>query len=643
MLKVLQSVDFGNITLRNRLVVPPMVTYLANADGTVNEQLIAYARTRAAGGFGLYILEATYVDRAGCGFSKGVGIDADDKLPGLKRLTDAVHLAGGKISVQLHHAGRETTSSLTGQTIVAPSDCPVHYSAEKVHELTVDEIADIVRKFGEAAHRAVTAGFDAIMLHGAHGYLLSQFLSPYTNKRTDAYGGTLENRLRISLEVIQAVRKAVGPDFPVSYRMSVEEGISEGLSLQESCKAASILSKSGINAIHVVAGNYDTNQLIIPPAAYGSMTNYARLHAIRDAVGSDFLLTVAGRITNVFQAEELISDGTANFVAMGRASLADPELPLRSMHGDCATVRTCIGCNDACIGRTAFEKTIGCAINPLTGRESEFLCEATHHPQKILIIGSGPAGMEAAWLAARRGHRVVLCEKESRLGGQFRLAAIPPYKKDIFIYLNHMKKRLEQENVDIRVSTLVNTEFLRKERPDQVILATGGSPIQIPFPGLDSIHHTTAQAVLSSDLDALGQNVVVIGGGMVGCETAEFIAESGRTVHVVEMMEEVVPGLFFTVREALLRRLMQKNVSIHTSRKVLRIEGCSVIVSDAFHQEYSLESVDSVVLALGVRPENSLEADLISFKIPYLKIGDAEKQGNCRAATQAALAACHIA
>lgn len=638
-LTVLQPARLGGITLRNRLVVPPMETYLATEDGQLTDAYIGYVEARSKGGFGLFILEATYVDVSGKGFTKGCGIDNDDKLPGLTRLTEAVHRHGGKIAVQLHHAGRETSASVTGSTIMAPSDCPVCYSDEKVHELTVEEIHFLVQRFAEAAVRAKKAGFDAVMLHGAHGYLLTQFLSPYTNKRTDAYGGSLENRLRISLEVIDAVRKAVGPDFPVTYRMTVEEGVPGGLSLQESARAAAILSRSGIDCLHVVAGNYATNQLIIAPAACGSVVNKARLQVIRAAVGPDFPLTVAGRITNVFQAEELVREGLAQFVAMGRASIADPELPALSLAGHHDAVRTCIGCNDACIGRTSRELSVGCALNPLAGQEALFADrEKAETPRRVLVIGAGPAGLEAACIAAKRGHSVTLYEKQDHIGGQFFLAAMPPHKDAIFTYLHHMKKRLELAGVTLRCNCNVTEEVLAEEKPDVVILATGGRPLEIPFAGLETMHCVTAQAVLTDQLDSLGQRVAVIGGGLVGCETAEFVAATGREVHVIEMMDTLIPDLFFTVRAGLLSRLDSLGIQLHAGCRVQRFADNAIIcLKDG--GEVSFGPVDSVVMALGVRPENSLEAILQKLNISFVKAGDCAGQGNCRKATQAALAA----
>lgn len=641
-LKIFQKARLGNLELPNRLIVPPMEVFLADAKGFITDAYIKYAEKRAEGGFGLFIVEASYVELAGKGFSHGIGIDDDDKIPGLCKLTDAIHAKGGKISIQLHHAGRETSSSVTGSAIQAPSDTPVCYSDEAVHVLTRLEIKAIVQKFTEAAIRAKRSGFDAIMLHGAHGYLLNQFLSPYTNKRTDEYGGSLENRLRISLEIIEAIRKNLGPDFPITYRLSVEEGLPGGLQLQEGCVSAAMLSKAGIDAIHVVAGNYGSNELIIPPYFAGKVTNRARLQAVRNAVGPDFPLTAAGRITNVFEAEELVQDGLAQFVAMGRASLADPELPKRSLAGRFNTVRTCIGCNDGCVGRTSRNLPASCAINPMTGHESEYALEKLPgKPKKILVIGAGPAGMEAAWLAARAGHKVILCEKGNQIGGQFLLAALPPEKSGIFTYLSHMSNRLLQENVELRLNCPVTSESLEQEKPDFVFLATGGQPLKIPFPGIETIHYETAQAVLKDRLAKLGERVAVIGGGMVGLETAEYIASTGRQVEVIEMLPEVAQDLFFTVRNHLLQKLQQASVNIHAGCKVERIEN-GIIFCAANGHTVKIGPVDSVVLALGVRPENNLKILLEEKNIPFEAIGDCARQGNCFQATHMALKACEI-
>ena len=637
-MKCLEPARLGTLEMRNRLIYPPMVTSFATEEGFVTDRLIAYAAERARGGVGLYTLEATYVTLQGKGFGRGTGIDCDDKLPGLRRLTDAVHAQGGKISVQIHHAGRETWSAISGMPVVAPSDCPVAYSEEPVHVLTKEEIAVIVRQFGEAAARAKKAGFDAVEIHGAHGYLLTQFLSPYTNKRTDAYGGSLENRARLSLEVIRAVREAVGPDFTVTFRMTVEESLPGGLPLQDGAAAAALFAGTGaIDAIHIVSGNYATHHTVIPPASEGYVINRARAIAVRQAVGPDFPLILAGRIKTVFQAEELIQSGIADFVAMGRALIADPELPRLCAEGKFNAVRNCLGCNDGCAMRTGIGLDTLCAVNPFMGFEGEFpLEEKAAKSLRVLIVGGGPAGMEAAWFAARRGHKVTLCERKSRLGGQFFLASLPPFKTDLAIYLFNMAHRLEDAGVDVRLNCHADVDFIRSFGADRVIVATGSLPISIPFKGLESAAHLSANEVLDGRLDDLGDRVAVIGGGLVGAETAEYIARTGRQVSIVEMADDIAQGIHPVMQDFLKKRLAALDTTILTGHKVLAFEGSSITVQ-AGDKKHVLGPFDTVVLALGSRADDTLRRELDGAGIACLSVGDCVQAGRVLAAVSSAM------
>ena len=638
-MKCLEPARLGNVELRNRIIYPPMVTSFASEEGFVTDRLIAYAAERARGGVGLYTLEATYVTPQGKGFGRGVGIDDDNKIPGLRRLTDAVHAQGGKISVQIHHAGRETWSAISGLPVVAPSDCPVAYSEEPVHVLTKEEIAVIVGQFGEAARRAKEAGFDAVEIHGAHGYLLTQFLSPYTNKRQDEYGGSLENRARLSLEVIRAVRAAVGRDFTVTFRMSVEESLPGGLPLQDGAAAAALFAATGdIDAIHIVSGNYATHHTVIPPASEGYIINRARAIAVRQAVGPDFPLILAGRIKTVFQAEEIIQSGIADFVAMGRALIADPELPKLCAAGKFNAVRNCLGCNDGCAMRTGVGLDTLCAVNPFMGFEGEFRSdEKAKTPLRVLIVGGGPAGMEAAWYAARRGHRVTLCEKRSRLGGQFFLASLPPFKTDLAIYLFNMFHRLENVGVEIRLNCPVNADFIRSFNADRVIVATGSLPISIPFKGLENVPHLSADEVLDGHLDDTGARVAVIGGGLVGAETAEYIARTGRSVSIVEMADDIAQGIHPVMQDFMKKRLAALNVSVFTGHKVQAFEGNCIAASRADGSTVDLGPFDTVVIALGSRADKKLCSDLDAAGIPYSAAGDCVKAGRVLAAVSSAM------
>ena len=639
-MKCLEPATLGRIELRNRIIYPPMVTGFASEDGFVTDRLIAYAVERARGGVGLYTLEATCVDPQGLGFAHGVRIDEDNRIPGLARLTEAVHAAGGKISVQLHHAGRETSRAITGQVIVAPSDCPVSYSNEPVHVLDSEEIRAIIRRFADAARRAKSAGFDAVEIHGAHGYLLSQFLSPYTNRRTDEYGGSLENRTRFCREIIRAVREATGDDFTVTLRLSVEESHPGGLSLQDGAAAAAIFSRCGIDAIHIVSGNYATPNTVIPPATEGRIINLARAVAVRQAVGPDFPLILAGRIKTAFQAEDIIQNGIADFVAMGRALIADPELPLLSAAGKFSAVRPCLGCNDGCALRTGQGLDTLCAINPFMGHEMECSpSEPAARPGNVLVIGGGPAGMEAAWYAARRGHHVTLCEKDARLGGQFFLASQPPLKTDIAIYLFHMERRLKDAGVDIRLNCPVDADFVRNFGADHVLVATGSLPVFLPFPGLEDTPHFFANDILRDSLEKLGRRVVVIGGGLVGAETAEEIARTGRHVDIVEMTGDIARDMYLPMRESLKDRLSALGVTIRTNCKVQSLSKGRVTMLDDKGNVSVTDPFDSVVLALGARADQTLKKALDEAGIRCTAIGDCVHAGKILQATGDAMRA----
>ena len=639
-MKCLKPARLGRLELRNRLIYPPMVTGFASEDGFVTDRLIAYAAERGRGGVGLYTLEATFVDPQGRGFAHGVGIDDDNKIPGLKKLTKAVHDRGGKISVQLHHAGRETSASLTGYPIVAPSDCPVSYSSESVHALEKAEIVTIIQRYADGARRAKAAGFDAVEIHGAHGYLISQFLSPYTNKRTDEYGGSPEKRARFALEVIRAVRKATGDDFTITLRLSVEESHPGGLSIQEGAQAAALFSRSGIDAIHIVSGNYATPLTVIPPACEGYIINLARAVAVRQAVGPDFPLILAGRIKTVFQAEELIQSGIADFVAMGRALIADPELPALCAKGKFNVVRACLGCNDGCALRTGQGLDTLCAINPFMGHEDRFSPEKqAPTPMKILVAGGGPAGMEAAWCAAKRGHSVTLCEKSDRLGGQFFLASRPPFKTDLAVYLFNMEHRLAEAGVNIKLNQPVDAAYARAFGADHVIVASGSRPISIPFPGLENIPHVFAHDVLNDGLAQLGEHVAVLGGGLVGAECTEYIARTGRHVTIIEMQNDIAGDMYPATGVALRKRLSGLGVNLCTGCRVQSLGQKTVTMLDCEGNTRLAGPFDTVVLALGSRADETLAKELQAAGIPHTSIGDCVRAGKMLQATGDAMRA----
>lgn len=369
--KLFESVRIGNMEVKNRLVMPPMVTNFCGEDGSMTDRYISFMRDRAKGGAGLLITEATFVHPSGKSFPHGLGIYRDESIPGLKKLTDAVHAEGAKIAVQLFHGGRQCVEAITGMRLLAPSAiaCPV--CGDLPGEMTAEDIAQIKEAFGDAAVRAKQAGFDAIELHGAHGYLLCEFLSPYSNHRTDEYGGSLVNRARFPLEVVETVRARVGEDFPLSYRLSAEEYVPGGLTLDETAAFAQMLVNHGVDAIHVSGGVYQSADMLIPGASLPQGVFVENAAAIKTAIGGKVPVIVAGRLNDPAVMAETVASGKADLIATGRGLLADPNLPLKLEKGLYGDIVKCTACNLGCTQRIFAGKDIRCVQNPSVGREWE--------------------------------------------------------------------------------------------------------------------------------------------------------------------------------------------------------------------------------------------------------------------------------
>ncbi|MDI3500957.1 MAG: hypothetical protein PWP22_728 [Thermoanaerobacter sp.] len=622
--KLLEPIQIGPMKLRNRIVMPPMVTNYAAADGAVTERFKAYHQARAKGGVGLIIVEATYVHPSGKGFQNQVGIYKDELISGLRELTETVHKYGAKIAVQLYHAGRQTTSKVTGMKVVAPSPIPCPVKQEMPKELSVDEIKELVESFGQAARRAKEAGFDAVEIHGAHGYLLNQFLSPYSNKRTDEYGGSFENRIRFPLEVVRRVREEVGGDFPIIYRMSAEEYVPGGLTIEDTKIFAQKLVEAGVNALHISGGVYESSAMIIQPAAIPQGCFVENAAAIKKAINSKIPVIVVGRIKDPLMAEQIIREGKADLVSMGRALLADPNLPQKVSEGKIQEIRKCIGCNQGCIDRLFQDLDITCIANALTGHETEFDIEnPAEKKKKVLIVGGGPGGLEAARVAALRGHEVILYEKQTDLGGQMRIAAVPPYKGEINDLANYLINQVKKSGIAIVKGKEADMKTIQEVKPDVVILATGSEPIIPEIPGANQKNVVTAHDVLKNAV-IVGKKVVVIGGGLVGCETAEFLADQDKEVTVVEMLDDIAIDVGALTRVLLLNRMAEKKITVLTKSKVREISGDKVIIeSKSGTQE--ITGIDTVVMAVGSKPKNDLLKSIEEENIPVYAIGDCIK------------------
>jgi len=609
--------NIGNLELKNRIILPPMATNFADPEGNVNERHIAYYRRRARGGAGLIISEHTGVARQGKAFPNMALIDSDGKIPQFRKLVQAVHEEGGKIFIQINHAGRQTLAAYTGCQPVAPSPIPCPVRQEMPKALSRQEISELVRAYASAAARAKEAGADGVEVHMAHGYLLNQFLSPFSNQRQDEYGGTLERRLRMPLEVLGAVRERVGADFPVTCRFSADEYVEGGLRIEDSKQIAGALEQHGADALHVSACIGASWYLIHPPyyALEGIFVPLAA--AVKSAVGIP-VITV-GRIRTPALADQILGENKADFVSMGRALIADPDLPVKARQGRAAEIIPCISCNRCAL--SIRKGALQCAVNPEAGREEMLAFRTANVPKKVWVVGGGPAGLKAAEIAAKRGHQVILFEKQKELGGQFVLAAIPPGKQVLNEFTRQLINETRKLPLEIRLGKVFDETFLEKEKPDVLILATGAIPSPPPIEGIGSCPVFSPGEALSSP-DKLGERVLIIGGGGIGAETADFLAEKGKEVTLVEMREGIALDLVGHLQHFLNKRLKEKNVQVLTSTKVLRFEPAGVRVEDDGGQR-KLAGFDSVVTAVGAEPNDRLARSL-KGKVPeFFVIGDA--------------------
>lgn len=613
-------IRIGNMEVKNRLVVPPMGTNLCNEDNTVGDKFINYWSARAKGGWGLLIVEVTAIDPLGLAAPRVPALYDDKFIPGFKRLADKVHQYGAKICIQLHHAGRQISSKVIGDKPVAPSPIKCPLVQETPHELTTEEVYQLIEQFGDAALRAREAGIDGVEIHGAHGYLVAQFMSAYSNKRTDEFGGSLENRMRFPLEIIKNIKRKAGSDYPILFRISADEFVPGGRKINETRMIARMLEDAGVDCIHVSAGVYKSMQYIVAPSSVepGYLLHFAE--EVKKAV--DIPVIGVGRITSAKLAEDAILTGKADLIAQGRQSLADPEYPNKIAFGNEAEVAPCIGCMQGCIGLVLAGNDVSCLVNPFCGNEGEMVITPAEEKKKVVIAGGGPAGLEAAWILAKRGHEVVLFEKEKELGGNYRIGAIPPAKQEILKALEYYKNMGEKYGVTYRLGVEATPVEIMEENPDVVIVATGAVEKIPNFPGMGSLqsHVMTASEVLTGEKDPTGK-VLIIGGGMVGCETADFLGEYGYDITIVEMLPEVAKDVEPAVKYFLFERLKQNNVDILTNTKVKEIREEDILVEQD-GKEVSLGKFDTIIVATGYSPNNQLKGAL-EDKVEVHVIGDA--------------------
>ena len=606
-----------SLTLPNRMIVSAMVTNYANQDGTPTEKMIAYYEEKAKGGWGAIITEDYKITEDGGGFRNLPGLFSDSLIAPHRELTRRVHTAGGNIIAQIYHAGRETFSSVTGTQIVGPSAIREPSISEIPRELTVEEIQTLVTQFADCAQRAKEAGFDGVEIHGAHGYLVGAFVSPFSNKRTDAYGGSTLRRSKFATDIVKAIRERVGDDYPIFYRMSCVEYVDGGLDIEEAKVIARLMQEAGVDCLHCSQGVYSSPTVIIPPAK-AEKGKYVNNAAALKSVVTIPVITV-GRITDPEMADTILLSGKADLVTMARASLADPHLPQKAKEGREDEIIRCIGCREGCAQRSSAGLPVLCMVNPRTGMEDIYKEEETLQPKTVLVIGGGVSGAMAAIAAARRGHRVILCEKSDRLGGQWLAASIPPGKTDFSALLVWQEGELNRLQVDLRFNTEADEAVVESIKPDVLIDATGSVPFIPPVKGIDHPNALLAVDVLMGRVRC-GHNVIVIGGGMVGVETAEFVAQGGSKVDIIEMTADIAKDAERETRMMLVDHLNRLKVHTHPSTKVTEIAERTVIADNA-GQRISFHDVDTIILAAGNQPNPGIQQ--IRQKYDVISIGDA--------------------
>jgi 2,4-dienoyl-CoA reductase-like NADH-dependent reductase (Old Yellow Enzyme family)/thioredoxin reductase len=617
--KLFSSFSIGPMNMKNRIVMPPMATHYASPEGFVTDRQIAYYVERARGGVGYITVEHTGILQQGKASPKMLLISFNEHAAKIQNLIEAVHEAGGKIVVQINHAGRQTSSTVTGAPIVGPSPIPCPTRTEIPRELSVAEMEEIIEAFATAAGKVKKAGADGVELHMAHGYLICSFLSPFSNRRKDQYGGDLQGRARFAIEVLGSVRHRVGQEFPIICRLSGDEYVDGGLKIEETKKIALMLEKEGADALHISACNVASGYLNQPPYYVEEGVFVHLAEAVKSVVNVP-VITV-GRIRNPVMADQILRDGKADLISMGRALIADPYMPRKAKEGRFEEIVPCLSCN-RCI-QTQRKDAIRCAVNPEAGNESQFKISKSGQSKKLWVIGGGPGGLKAAEISALRGHQVTLFEKNHTFGGRMRLAAIPPKKAVLNDFLDYLEKRVNQLGVSLELGKKFSVEMVETHKPDVVIVASGATPLFPNWKGAEASGALSVDAVLTGQGN-VGKRVVVIGAGGVGAETADYLSEMGKEVTLIEMLEEIASDLVTHLKYYLSKRLVEKGVTILTSTRVKELGKGYALVEDTSGTR-KIEGFDTIVLAVGSKSDDSVAKDL-EGKVPALHvIGDASK------------------
>lgn len=627
-----QPIEIGNMTVKNRFVVPPMGNNFANTDGTMSEQSEAYYAERAKGGFGLITIEATVVHPDAKGGPRKPCLYDDSMIESFQKVIEACHREGAKVSIQLQNAGPEGNAKNAGAPIKAASSICTQCGRDIPQTLTTEEIYHLVDGYADAAERAWKAGADAVEVHMAHGYLVNSFLSPRTNKRVDEFGGCFENRMRFPRLIIEKIRERVGDRIEVLARINSSDEILGGNDVHDSAAIAACLEDYGVDALHVSRSVHIRDEYMWAPTAVHGGFSADLVTEIKRAVTIP-VITV-GRFTEPQYAELLVREGRTDLVAFGRQSLADPEMPKKALEGRLEDMIPCIACLQGCVPSMYQGKPLCCLTNPFLGHESE-QWKMAETSKKVMVIGGGVGGLCAAFVAAERGHSVTLYEAGHVLGGNMRLAAFPPGKGDITNMVRAYIHRCEKDGVRIVLGQEVTLELIRKENPDAVIVATGAKPLVLPIEGIDQPEILSGSAVLDGTC-APGKKVLVVGGGMVGCEIAALLGEQEHEVDVIELRGEIGADVIREHKIYLMKDFEQYRIGQITGAKVCRFykDGVEYESADGTRQE--ARGYDSVVLAMGYRSFNPFAGQIEKLGKEVYVIGDAHQARRALEATSEA-------
>jgi len=622
--KLLEPIKVGTVLLRNRMVMAPMETMHNNADGSVSQDMIDYYAERAGGGVGLIVVQNSAVDTiASRSAIRQLCINSDHLIPGLAKLAEACKLEGAAIVIQLGHGGRETRPTCNpGVQIVAPSpvplDVPGGMPGVMPKEITIEEIEEVQDAFANAARRAKMAGLDGVEIHGAHGYLIGEFISPKTNLRKDKYGGSLENRAKFALEIIKKVRAMVGEDFLVGFRMSADEFVPGGLTLDEASPYAKLVAGAGVDYIHVSAATYESRPHLFP------VMYYERGHLLHLAEGvkrvvKDVPIIAVGAL-DVETAEKALQEGKADLVAFGRGLIADSELPNKLAHGEIEDIRPCILGNEGCLSNLGKCRPLRCEVNPATGREATFRMTPAA-AKKVMVIGGGIAGMEAARTAAIRGHDVILVEKSNRLGGHLIEASAPKFKSTVKELLNWAERQVNKGNIKVQLNTEATPSLIKEAKPDVLIVAVGSTCKTLLVPGSDKPSVVMGTEVLLGRKKP-GAEVVVVGGGTVGSEAALYITEElKKRVTIVEMLDDILIDHEILNKTVLKERLQAAGVTIRTGWILREVTDKGVVCEDKNWQMHEI-AADTVVLCTGFEARKDTVEEFRGLAPEVYAIGD---------------------